>query len=234
VELTGLRGSVAHTPHGQEIDVKTPSERARAAARADPGAWVYELDPTVAEPHDDVPPHLIVGAWQSDARGEIVGDFRPNPDYRPAGAIPDDASEILDQSAGPAPLDVAGELVLTPAEEVIRRGMMGLAPVADVLAGLWASKGIILSGTVTSGSMAELQPLYIPRGKVRMLAMFTDGRRIPVEASETAPYALSIPVSTLFPTLGPLIGVVVNPGSRLGLEITPGGVADAIAAHTSL
>lgn len=212
--------------------MKTPSERARAAARANRGSWVYELDPTVADPHDEVPPHLIVGAWQSDARGEIVGDFRPNPDYRPAGSMPDDASEILDQSVGPAPLDVGGEVPLTPAEEVIRRGMMGLAPVAEVLAGLWASNAIILSGTVATGTMAELQPLYIPKGRVRMLAMFTDGRRIPTEASDAAPYALSIPVATLFPTLGPLIGVVVNPGSRLGLEITPEGIADAIAAHT--
>jgi hypothetical protein len=211
--------------------VKTPSARARAAARANRGGWVYELDPTVGEPDGEVPPHLIVGAWQSDARGEIVGDFRPNPDYRPAGEIPDDASEILDQSAGPAPLDVGGEVPLTPAEEVIRRGMMGLAPVPEVLGALWASNAIVLSGTVTSGSMAELQPLYIPRGELRLLAMFTDGRRIPSEASETAPYALSIPVSALFPTLGPLIGVVVNPGSRLGLEISPEGVADAIAAN---
>lgn len=211
--------------------MKTPSERARAAARANRGAWIYELDPTVRDPDDAVPPHLIVGAWQSDARGDIVGDFRPNPDYRPAGAIPDDASEILDESAGPAPLDVGGEAALTPAEEVIRRGMMGLAPVPEVLAALWASNAILLSGTVTSGSMAELQPLYIPKGKLRMLAMFTDGRRIPAEASEAAPYALSIPVSALFPTLGPLIGVVVNPGSRLGLEISPEGVRDAIAAH---
>jgi hypothetical protein len=211
--------------------VKTPSARARAAARANRGGWVYELDPTVGEPDGEVPPHLIVGAWQSDARGEIVGDFRPNPDYRPAGEIPDDASEILDQSAGPAPLDVGGEVPLTPAEEVIRRGMMGLAPVPEVLGALWASNAIILSGTVTSGSMAELQPLYIPRGELRLLAMFTDGRRIPAEASDTAPYALSIPVSALFPTLGPLIGVVVNPGSRLGLEISPEGVADAITAN---
>lgn len=212
--------------------MKTPSERAREAARASPGAWVYELDPTITDPDGVVAPHLIVGAWQSDARGEIVGEFRPNPDYRPAGAMPDDASEILDQSAGPAPLDVGGEVPLTPTEEVIRRGMMGLAPVAEVLGALWASNAIILSGTVTSGSMAELQPLYIPKGEVRLLAMFTDGRRIPTEASDTAPYALSIPVSALFPTLGPLIGVVVNPGSRLGLEVTPGGIADTIAAHT--
>lgn len=211
--------------------MRTPSERARSTARENRGTWVYEIDPAVGEPDGEVPPHLIVGAWRSDAHGEIVGDFRPNPDYRPVGAMPDDASEILDQSAGPAPLDVAGEPVYGPAEEAIRRGMMGLSPVADVLSGLWTSNAIILSGTVTSGSMAELQPLYIPKGEVRLLAMFTDGRRIPSEASEAAPYALSIPVSALFPTLGPLIGVVVNPGSRLGLEITPEGVADAIAAH---
>ncbi len=208
--------------------MKVPSERARATARARRGSWVYELDPTVLDPDGEVPPHLIVGAWRSDARGEITGEFRPNPDYRPAGAIPDDASEILDEVSGPAPLDVGGEAVLTPAEEVIRRGMMGLAPVSEVLAALWESNGIILSGTVTTGSMAELQPLYVPKGQVRMLAMFTHGDRVPEEASAAAPYALSIPVAALFPTLGPLIGVVVNPGSRLGLEISPEGVAEAI------
>lgn len=54
----------------------------RAEARANPGAWVYAIDPGF-DGSADVPPHGIVGAWRSDENGELSGGFTPNPQYRP-------------------------------------------------------------------------------------------------------------------------------------------------------
>jgi hypothetical protein len=64
-------------------DRSGPPETARAEARANPGGWVYEIgggyDNTEA-----VPPQAIKGAWQVDDRGEITGEFKPNPNFDPA------------------------------------------------------------------------------------------------------------------------------------------------------
>lgn len=67
---------------------KLPSDANFAAQRAEAvqlgGGWVYEIDGAqVADPMGAVPPSAIIGAWQVGADGEIVGKFRPNPNYRP-------------------------------------------------------------------------------------------------------------------------------------------------------
>ncbi len=54
----------------------------RAEARANPGAWVYAVDPGF-NGSADVPPQGIVGAWRSDEKGQLSEDFTPNPQYRP-------------------------------------------------------------------------------------------------------------------------------------------------------
>ena len=55
-------------------------EGLRAAARAQPGGWVYEVVGDYG-PTDAVPPEAIRGAWKVDDNGEIVGDFIPNPNF---------------------------------------------------------------------------------------------------------------------------------------------------------
>ncbi|MGH2749003.1 MAG: type VII secretion system-associated protein [Actinomycetota bacterium] len=59
------------------------TDTVRAQARENPGAWVYVIDPSF-NVDGEVPPFGIVGAWKVDDRGEITGDFRHNPNYRPS------------------------------------------------------------------------------------------------------------------------------------------------------
>ena len=63
--------------------VDSPTDEARREAKENPGGWVYQIDcdhgPDVA-----VPGEAIVGAWQVDENGEIIGDFLPNPNYVPS------------------------------------------------------------------------------------------------------------------------------------------------------
>ncbi len=45
------------------------------AARARPGAWVYEID-RVYPPDQPVPPEAIRGGWEVDPQGRLTGRFR--------------------------------------------------------------------------------------------------------------------------------------------------------------
>jgi len=50
-------------------------------AKRHPNGWVYRIEGDFTD-EDSVPPTAIVGAWQVDQSGSIVGAFRRNPKYR--------------------------------------------------------------------------------------------------------------------------------------------------------
>lgn len=60
------------------------TEEVVAAAKANPGGWVYKIEGQFA-PDEAVPPQSIVGAWRVDSAGELTGEFVENPNYRPGG-----------------------------------------------------------------------------------------------------------------------------------------------------
>ena len=59
-----------------------PSPRGIEEAKRYPGGWVYRIEGDYG-PNDAVPPEAIVGAWKVDDDGTIVGDFTPNPNFKP-------------------------------------------------------------------------------------------------------------------------------------------------------
>jgi hypothetical protein len=67
---------------------RVPNAGAIAEAKKHPGGWVYEIDSDqVADPNGYVPPRAIIGAWQVDEAGVIVGEFQPNPNYKNKGSL---------------------------------------------------------------------------------------------------------------------------------------------------
>lgn len=69
------------------LQAQAPSPAARAippeliqAAKLQPGGWVYDISGEFG-PDDAVPPAAIRGAWRVDERGEIAGEFIPNPAF---------------------------------------------------------------------------------------------------------------------------------------------------------
>lgn len=66
---------------------RLPSVGAIAEAEKNPGGWVYEIRGAYG-PNDHVPAHAVVGAWQVDPNGKIVGEFRPNPNFRESDDTP--------------------------------------------------------------------------------------------------------------------------------------------------
>jgi len=61
---------------------RQPRPEALAEAKLNPGGWVYEIEEGF-DPNGAVPPEAIVGAWQVDESGNIVGEFKPNPNHQP-------------------------------------------------------------------------------------------------------------------------------------------------------
>jgi hypothetical protein len=51
-------------------------------AKHNPNGWVYRIAGNFL-PHEDVPPEAIVGAWKVNNNGEIIGEFKINPNYDP-------------------------------------------------------------------------------------------------------------------------------------------------------
>lgn len=62
---------------------RRPPRELVAAAKKQPGGWVYEIDAEmVNDPDGEVPAHAIIGAWTVDDRGKLTGEFQHNPQYR--------------------------------------------------------------------------------------------------------------------------------------------------------
>ena len=64
-----------------ELKMK-PTRDACAEARKHPNGCVCVIEGPYG-PNDAVPPEAIIGAWKVDSAGKIVGEFIPNPNYRP-------------------------------------------------------------------------------------------------------------------------------------------------------
>ena len=69
-------------PNALKVAIMKPTPEIIALARRHPNGHVYAIEGKFG-PSDDVPPQAIKGAWKVDGQGNIVGDFIPNPNYRP-------------------------------------------------------------------------------------------------------------------------------------------------------
>jgi hypothetical protein len=128
----------------------------REAARERPASWLYVIDPAF-DPNGDVPPHGVVGTWWVDAAGEIAGDFRHNPNYRP--------SELALGLAAAA----------DPLEERMQLAAHSRASNADLLDALLDAE-LILFASADGGDGLYSVPGEDGR---RLLQAFTSERRLP-------------------------------------------------------
>jgi hypothetical protein len=67
----------------KEIPPPEITDELREQARRSPGGWVYALDPEV-DPDGRVPGWAVRGGFRVDDRGELTGEYRANPKYRPS------------------------------------------------------------------------------------------------------------------------------------------------------
>lgn len=62
------------------MNKKKPTPELIKLAKEYPNGWMYELLPEY-EGKAEVPMEGIVGAWQVDSKGNIIGEFIPKKDF---------------------------------------------------------------------------------------------------------------------------------------------------------
>ncbi|MDF3075178.1 MAG: hypothetical protein K0S54_2845 [Alphaproteobacteria bacterium] len=77
-----------------------PTEQEIMAAIQRPGSYVLRLHRSL-DPAGEVPREAILGAWQVDGRGRIVGDFIVNPDYDPVRWPDDSVEDVVAEEGWP-------------------------------------------------------------------------------------------------------------------------------------
>jgi hypothetical protein len=85
----------------------------------------------------------------------------------------------------------------------------------------------VLSATEVRKDGSGFQPLLFPKEGVPMLACFTDKSRVG-EYADIAPYALTMTGRDLLRRMPPDHGLVVNPGSSVGFDMPPEGIAQLV------
>lgn len=116
---------------------------------------------------------------------------------------------------------------------VLRRGNPLEVALADVKAGsipfeqfirtLLANDIVVLSGSEVAQDGSGLAPLLFEKDGSSMVAIFSSLDRTN-NFKNRAPYALRIQAVTFMRGLARTLGIVLNPGSADGLEISPEGV----------
>lgn len=61
---------------------EVPSSGEIEEAKKHPVGWIYRIAQKF-EGCETVPPEAIIGAWQVDGSGNIVGSFQSNPNFDP-------------------------------------------------------------------------------------------------------------------------------------------------------
>jgi hypothetical protein len=77
-----------------------PSQQEMMDARFRPGGYVMRIHRSL-DPGGDIPREAVLGAWQVDGRGRIVGDFIVNPDYDPVRWPDDSVEDVVVEESWP-------------------------------------------------------------------------------------------------------------------------------------
>ena len=98
---------------------------------------------------------------------------------------------------------------------------------AEFMRGFAISNVELPSAEEVHGNGAGLSPILFDKDGVMMLAIFTDKSRIGAYV-ERAPYCVSMKAIDVMRRLPPGVGIVVNPGFKLGFDISPEGIKEVL------
>jgi hypothetical protein len=103
----------------------------------------------------------------------------------------------------------------------------GRLPVQKLLHLMAAADLAVPSAGAVGADGSGFRPLLFPKERVQMLAVFTDKSRVG-EYAEMTPYVLQMKGRDLLRRMPPDHGIVVNPGSAVGFDISPEGIAKLV------
>lgn len=151
------------------------SDGARAAAAAAPKTFIYEVDQWF-DPDGEVPGWGVIGAWRSNASGEIDSGFTGNEKYRPSpvvlgyrGPLSDFEHAMQLMAAGCIDHEQFAEAVVRSIVWVVQLdGHAGDLSVADSSAGK-AVEALTTPNLVANGVLGHVASQQLPLVRVREL-----------------------------------------------------------------
>ncbi|MNM63734.1 hypothetical protein D3C81_751090 [compost metagenome] len=115
----------------------------------------------------------------------------------------------------------------TPIETLLQTAMEGKLPIKAFMQAFVASEVVLLTGSLITPDGSGFDPLLFDKQGVLHVAVFTDMARVGFN-SQQAPHDIRMLMFEVLRRVPGGYGVVVNPGTTLGFEISPSGVQEIL------
>lgn len=115
----------------------------------------------------------------------------------------------------------------TPIETLLQSAMDGQLPIGTFMKAFVASDVVLLTGSLVTPDGSGFDPLLFDKQGVLHVAVFTDMARVGFHAQQ-APHTLRMRMIDVLKRVPGGYGVVVNPGTPLGLELSPAGIGEIL------
>lgn len=115
----------------------------------------------------------------------------------------------------------------TPIETLLKTAMDGQLPIGLFMKAFVASEVVLLTGSLVTPDGSGFDPLLFDRQGVLHVSVFTDMSRVGFH-SQQAPHTIRMLMLEVLKRVPGGYGVVINPGTSLGFEISPSGVGEIL------
>jgi len=115
----------------------------------------------------------------------------------------------------------------TPIETLLKTAMDGQLPIGLFMKAFVASEVVLLTGSLVTPDGSGFDPLLFDKQGVLHVSVFTDMSRVGF-LSQQAPHTLRMLMLDVLKRVPGGYGVVINPGTSLGFEISPSGVGEIL------
>ena len=115
----------------------------------------------------------------------------------------------------------------TPIETLLKAAMDGAVPIRTFMEAFVASEVVLLTGSLVTPDGSGFDPLLFDKQGTLHVAVFTDPARVGNHAQQ-APHQIRWLMLDVLRRVPGGYGVVINPGTSLGFEISPGGVGEIL------
>jgi hypothetical protein len=112
---------------------------------------------------------------------------------------------------------------LTPIEALLQSAMDGKTPIGAFMKAFVASDEVLLTGSLVTPDGSGFDPLLFDKQGTLHVAVFTHMERVGFH-SQQAPHTIRMQMLEVLKRVPGGYGVVVNPGTSLGLELSPAGI----------
>ncbi|KAB7629237.1 SseB family protein, partial [Stenotrophomonas rhizophila] len=115
----------------------------------------------------------------------------------------------------------------TPIETLLKTAMDGQLPIGLFMKTFVASEVVLLTGSLVTPDGSGFDPLLFDKQGVLHVSVFTDMSRVGFH-SQQAPHTIRMLMLEVLKRVPGGYGVVINPGTSLGFEISPSGVSEIL------